>query len=75
MVEQGESEQYERKQSLSLWQEIVETIASFATLRGGCIKVGVNRAGKVVGVEVGKGTIEDLANKIKVNTNPAQYPS
>ncbi len=75
MVEQGESEQYERKQSLSLWQEIVETIASFATLRGGRIKVGVNRAGKVVGVEVGKGTIEDLANKIKVNTDPAQYPS
>ena len=75
MVGQEESEQYERKSSLSSWQEIVQTVASFATLRGGFIEVGVSRVGEVTGVQVGKSTIEDLSNNIKVNTDPAQYPS
>lgn len=70
-----EGETVERKQSLGEWKEIVETCAAFATARGGTVYVGIDPSGKRVGVQIGKGTIEDLANKIKMNTDPPQFPS
>ena len=60
----------ELKQSLGDWQEIVETCAAFATAKGGRVFVGVAPNGKVHGVQVGKGTLEDLANKVAQHTNP-----
>ena len=75
MHRQKESEEREYKTSLSMWREIVETVASFATLRGGVIHTGIDQEGNTVGIQVGKGTLEDLANKIKVNTDPTQFPS
>jgi len=59
-----ESETVEWKQSLGEWKEIVETCAAFATARGGTVYIGVGPAGERVGVQIGKGTLEDLANKI-----------
>jgi ATP-dependent DNA helicase RecG len=70
-----ESETVEWKQSLGEWREIVETCAAFATSRGGTIYVGMSPGGEPVGVQIGAGTIEDLANKIKINTDPSQYPA
>jgi ATP-dependent DNA helicase RecG len=57
------------------WKEIVETCAAFATMRGGTVHIGIGPAGEVIGVQTGKGTLEDLANKIAQNTNPRQTPS
>ena len=65
----------EWKQSLGEWKEIVETCAAFATARSGTIYVGVASNGTPCGVPIGKGTLEDLANKIKLNTDPPQFPS
>lgn len=70
-----ESERAERKQSLGEWKEIVETCAAFATARGGIIYVGVASNGTPSRIQIGKGTLEDLANKIKLNTDPPQYPA
>ena len=70
-----ESERVERKQSLGEWKEIVETCAAFATSRGGIIYVGIASNGTPSGIQIGKGTLEDLANKIKLNTDPPQYPA
>lgn len=70
-----ESQTVEWKQSLGEWKEIVETCAAFATSEGGTIYVGISPKGDPVGVELGKDTLEDMANKIKVNTDPAQFPS
>jgi len=70
-----ESERVECKQSLGEWKEIVETCAAFATTRGGIIYVGIASDGTPSGAQVGKGTLEDLANKIKLNTDPPQYPA
>lgn len=70
-----ESESVEWKQSLGEWKEIVETCAAFATARSGAIYVGVVSDGTPCRVQVGKGTLEDLANKIKLNTDPPQFPS
>ncbi len=69
-----ESEQVENRRSLGEWKEIVETVAAFATA-GGEIRVGVEAACRPIGVQLGRGTLEDLANKIKLNTEPPQFPS
>jgi len=70
-----ESQTVEWKQSFGEWKEIVETCAAFATADGGTIYVGISPAGERVGVTIGKGSLEDLANKIKTNTDPTQFPS
>lgn len=70
-----ESQSVEWKQSLGEWEEIVETCAAFATSKGGTIYVGISPKGEGVGVQLGQGTLEDLANKIKVNTDPPQFPT
>ena len=70
-----ESERCENKQSLSLWREAVDAIAAFATSKGGCVRIGVGPLGERVGVQLGKDTLEDLANRIKLNTDPPQFPS
>ena len=70
-----ESQTVEWKQSLGEWKEIVETCAAFATSDGGTVYVGVSPKGERVGIGIGKGSLEDLANKIKINTDPAQFPS
>lgn len=70
-----ESQKVERKKSLGEWKEIVETCAAMATAKGGRIFVGVAPDGAIHGVQVGKGSLEDLANKIAQNTNPRQTPA
>jgi ATP-dependent DNA helicase RecG len=75
LLAQGESETLEFKQSLSKQNEIVETVAAFATGRGGCLLVGVRPNGTPVGVQVGAGTLEELSNQIAQGTDPAVIPS
>lgn len=69
-----ESETFESKESLSEWKEIVETISALSNTKGGTISIGINDSGKISGVDIGKSTLEDLANKIKENTDPKIYP-
>jgi ATP-dependent DNA helicase RecG len=65
-----EGQTVERKESLSLWRDIVETCAAFATAQGGKVFVGVADDGRITGAQIGKGTLEDLANRIAQNTTP-----
>lgn len=70
-----ESETVEWKQSLGEWKEIVETCAAFATSHGGTIYVGIGPKGERVGAQIGQRSLEELANKIKVNTDSPQFPT
>jgi len=70
-----ESEQAENKQSLNEWREVVQSVAAFATANGGVVRIGIGPKGDLVGVQVGQTTLENLANQIKSNTEPPQYPS
>jgi len=70
-----EREHVELKSSLSLINEIIEAVSAFSNAEGGKIIVGVNNAGKVLGIEIGKGTIENLANTIGQNTDPKVQPA
>ena len=73
-IDKKESENLEFKKSVGEWKEIVETVAAFSNTSGGQIIVGVSKSGKIVGMEIGKSTIEDLTNKIVTNTDPKIYP-
>ncbi|MEW6685137.1 MAG: helix-turn-helix domain-containing protein [Candidatus Edwardsbacteria bacterium] len=70
----GESETVEFKKSTGEWKEIVETVSGFANTRGGIILVGVDKKGLISGCDIGKGTVEDLVNKILTNIEPKLYP-
>jgi len=70
-----ETQSREDKQSLNEWREVIESVAAFATSKGGIVRIGIGPKGENAGVQLGKGTLEDLSNKIKQNTDPPQYPS
>ena len=50
-------------------------MAAFATSKGGIVRIGIGPKGEKAGIQLGRGTLEDLSNKIKQNTDPPQYPS
>jgi len=75
LIRSGESEAVEFKQSTGELREILETVGAFANTHGGTILVGVTNAGDVVGVTIGKDTLESLANAIHQSTDPRLFPS
>jgi len=52
----------------------VEVVSSFANYKGGRILVGVGDKGKIIGVDIGKNTIERLTDMIIDNTESKIYP-
>jgi ATP-dependent DNA helicase RecG len=75
LIERGETQSVEFKESLRLNDEIGETVSAFSNSDGGTVIVGVSDSGVVSGVDIGKNTLEELANYIKRNTDPRIFPS
>jgi hypothetical protein len=73
LIKKGEGQNTEFKDSLSLKKEIGETVSAFSNTRGGTILIGIFDFGGVKGVEVGKRALEELANYLKINTDPHIY--
>lgn len=71
----AESETLEFKASFSEWKEAVQTLCAFANAKGATVAVGIDDAGQPTALEIGKGSIEDLLNKVRLNTDPVLYPS
>lgn len=74
LISKPESEIIEFKKSTGEWKEIIETICAFSNAKGGRIIIGVSKSGKLLGVDIGKDTIESLTNQISQNTDPKIYP-
>jgi ATP-dependent DNA helicase RecG len=74
LVNQRETESIELKSSLSKLEEIVEAISGFSNTKGGKILIGVSNNGGILGVKIGKDTVERLTNKIAQNTDPKVQP-
>jgi len=70
----SESTTIEWKPSLSQIDRIIASIVAFANTEGGKLFVGVSENGELVGVMIGKGTVENLANKIAQHTEPKIQP-
>ncbi|MCK4398855.1 MAG: putative DNA binding domain-containing protein [Methanophagales archaeon] len=74
-MDRGETQSLEFKESLRLKDEIGETVSAFSNSDGGTVIVGVSNSGAVPGVDIGKNSLEELANYIKRNTDPQVFPS
>src|SRR3990172_8090337 len=70
-----ESETMEKKSSFAAWKEIIISLCAFANKKGGKVVVGRDDQGNPVGLKIGKDTLEEMANKIKMHTDPILYPS
>jgi ATP-dependent DNA helicase RecG len=73
-LKSGESETVEFKKSISDFNGILATVSAFSNTRGGVVLIGVDDDGEVIGVKIGRRTLEDIVNKIAQNTNPKIYP-
>lgn len=74
IIGSSESSTIEWKPSLSQMNEIIESVTAFANTEGGRLIIGVSRDGKIVGITIGKDTVENLANKIAQHTEPKIQP-
>ena len=74
LISQGESELLEFKESTGEWKEIIKTISAFTNTKGGIIIIGISSKDKALGIQIGQKTIEDLVNKINLNTDPKIFP-
>jgi len=74
LINAGESETVELKQSTGEMQEILETAGAFANATGGAIIIGVARTGGISGITIGKNTLESLVNSIQQQTDPKVFP-
>jgi ATP-dependent DNA helicase RecG len=70
-----ESEILEKKSSFAAWKEIIISLSAFANKKGGKVVVGLDDQGNPTGLSIGKDTLEEMANKIKMHTDPILYPS
>ena len=70
-----ENENLEFKESIRLKEEIGQAVSAFSNANSGSILIGISNNGKIIGVDIGRNTLEELANHIKRNTDPAIFPS
>lgn len=73
LLESGESETVEFKESFN--DEALETIGAFANARGGLLLLGIKNSGEKCGFQIGKKTLEDIANRIQEVMDPRIQPS
>jgi ATP-dependent DNA helicase RecG len=73
MIDAGESEVVEFKESFG--DAALETIGAFSNTRGGTLLIGVKDSGEIFGIQIGKKTLEDIANRIVEATDPRIQPS
>ena len=68
----GESEIQEFK--LNFNDDVIITISAFANTSGGSVFIGVDDTGQVMGVSIGKETLQNWINEIKNKTKPSLIP-
>ena len=72
LITQGESQVLEYKASFD--KAVIESLVAFANAQGGKVLVGVSDAGKMLGVTLGKETLNEWLGQIKSSTSPALIP-
>ena len=51
-------------------EEAIESLVAFSNAKGGTVYIGVSDSGKTQGVTIGKETIPNWINEIKLKTTP-----
>lgn len=63
---------YERKRTFD--REAIETLCAFANTRGGTVSIGVDNAGRALGVTLGPETVQEWVNQVKLSSSPSVFP-
>jgi len=74
-IKNGEGQHVEFKTSFAEQDEAIRSLCAFTHAEGGSVFFGVNDDGKIVGVTIGKNTIENFANKLRSCTQPSLNPT
>lgn len=72
LFSKGESESVEFKTSFD--KQTIETLTAFANSKGGRVLIGVTDQGDLHGVQLGKETLQQWLNQVKLNTAPSIIP-
>lgn len=72
-IQAGESETVEFKSSFD--KEVIETLVAFANTKGGKVFVGVTDTGELKGVQIGRETVQNWVNQVKLNTSTSIVPN
>jgi ATP-dependent DNA helicase RecG len=71
-IRAGENENLEFKSNFN--DQVIETIVAFSNTSGGTIFIGVDNKGSVLGLSLGKETLQNWINEIKQKTSPVVFP-
>jgi hypothetical protein len=74
-IRSGEGQQVEFKTSFAEHNEAIESLCAFTQAEGGSVFFGVNNDGDIVGVTIGRNTIEDFATRLRSSTQPPLTPT
>ena len=74
LISGGESEKIEFKKSTASLREAIDTVCAFANHKGGHLIFGVKDNGTITGQQVSDDTLKNIANAVKLNTDPKLYP-
>jgi len=74
-INNGEGQHLEFKESFAEDSAAIESLCAFANADGGTVLFGINDGGKIIGITVGKNTIEQFTNKIRSQTQSPISPT
>jgi hypothetical protein len=74
-ISSGEGQHIEFKTSFAEQNEAIESLCAFTQAEGGSVFFGVNDHGDIVGVTIGRNTVEGFANRLRSNTQPPLTPT
>jgi len=74
-IQSGEGQRAEFKTSFAEHNEAIESLCAFTQAEGGSVFFGVNDDARIVGVTIGRKTIEDFTNRLRSSTQPPLTPT
>lgn len=75
LIRKLEGQQVEFKTSFSEDNDAIRALCAFSHAQGGTVLFGVRDDGVILGVSIGKNTLEGFANQIRRNTQPPLAPT
>jgi hypothetical protein len=74
VIQDGEGQRIEFKESFAEENEAIESLCAFANADSGRVFFGIKNDRTIIGVTIGKNTIENFINKLRRETNPPLSP-